>query len=770
MTKHRGMKQSIRWQLLVVVALLAALAACGGNSSSSPMPKPTVAVSIAPGSAALSVGTSQQFSANVTGSSNKAVTWSVVESNGGSIDASGNYTAPMKSGDFHVQATSQADTTKSASVAVNVTAPAPVFSTTAPTTSAEATLYSYALSVSDPAGTPVTVSLTAAPDGAALSGGTISWTPTWEQSRRSNNFVVTATSDAGGTSTQEWTLSPDGTVYGHYFLHFWGSGSDVVIPERDFSVPPISRNPGGLLVWAPQADGSLMAINGVGYADGTFKFPGVPAGNYILSLNGHPDQVQGIWENTSTFYWDADENGYPPLDPSQWWPEALVINTTGLDPFVLATDQFSLYDRDGYWDFTSWLPDGGTTLTFATPYLLENAPSRTDRWVAADIVGVPGTDPFTSHMVGPAWIKPFSAIDDGTTVNFSAELVRTNPQSMDLNVVFSSFASAFASSGPGGSIPYSFEAMATSEVKLPKSSLSDPSIGQDTPVLADAYIQGPTVPGDPDPWPKDGRGNDIWPDDKSYGTLNYNNPFGDSEKTVYIVDARATFSIPFPGSTDPLPWTVDMSYATTTPSGAMAPLISPPSNGNADGVDFLTGGSIASATPTLQWDAPATRPNETTDVVTYDIFICEPQSGGGKGGKGGGGGATCVASLYVNNVNANSFVVPAGILQVGHSYIFTITAVSVRDYDAVNQQRFSYPVATSQVASAAITVAGPSKMPVRQPAKSSILQVAGVNTAQHRSVIPTTRGGTRSAMRLRAPSGRAPKFIENQQPVTTSAE
>lgn len=762
--KQHGRKQSVRWQLLLVVALLAVLSACGGSSSKTIVPPPTVAVAVTPGSATVPVGTSQQFSATVTGSSNTAVTWAVQESDGGTIDAAGNYTAPMKSGSFHVVATSQADTSKSANVGVSVTAPAPVFSTTAPTASAEGTLYSYVLSASDPAGTPVTLALTSAPDGAVFSAGTISWTPTWNQSRKSNNFVVTATSDAGGTSTQEWTLAPDGTVYGHYFLHFWGSGSDVVIPERDFSVPPISRDPGILLVWAPQSDGSLLPIPGVGFADGTFKFSGVPPGNYIVSLEGHADQVQGIWANTSTFYWDADENGYPPLDPSQWWPEALVINTTGLDPFVLATDQFSLYDRDGYWDFTGWLPDGETTYTFATPYLLENAPSRTDRWVAVDVEGVPGTDPFTSHVMGPAWVQPFSAIDDGTTVNFSGELVRTVPQSMDLNVSFSSFASAFTSAGPGPSTPYIFEAMATSEVKVPKSTLSDPSIGQDTPIFADAAIYGPTVEGDPDPWPKDAKGNDIWPDDKSYGTLNYNNPFGDGEKTVYIVDARANFSIPFPDSSDPLPWAVDISYATTAPlSGPISSILSPPTNGKADDVDFLTGGTVASTTPTLQWDTPATRPNEATDAVTYDIFICEPQSAGGKGGKGGGGGVTCVLSLYVSNVDTNSFVVPTGILQAGHSYIVTLTAVSQRDYDPINEQRFSYPVATSQLASAAITVAGSTKNSAHSQANKTAHPIVGVNTAQSRTVLPTVRGSAHS-MRFRSPAGYAPGFVEKQQP------
>jgi hypothetical protein len=369
MIKRRDVKQSVRWELMLAVALLLVLAACGSGSNSA-SPPPAIAVAVSPGSPSVSVGGKQQFTATVTGTSNTAVTWAVQESNGGTIDSTGNYTAPMKAGSFHVVATSQADSSKSAAAGISVTAPAPVFGSTPPTASAEGSLYSYAVAATDPAGTAVTLSLTTAPAGAQLNNGTIAWTPTWNQSRTPNPFLVTAKSAAGGTSTQSWTLAPDGTVYGHYFLHFWGSGSDTVIPERDFSVPPFERNPGVLMVWAPKADGTLNPIQGVGFSDGTFQFSGVPAGSYIFSFDGHPQNVFGIWENTSTLYWDADENGYPPLDPSQWWPEALVINVTGFDPFVLATDQFDLYDRDGYWDFTSWSPDGATSFAYATPYLL----------------------------------------------------------------------------------------------------------------------------------------------------------------------------------------------------------------------------------------------------------------------------------------------------------------------------------------------------------------------------------------------------------------
>ena len=81
---------------------------------------PVVAVSISPLSAALLTGGTQQFTAYVSGSSNTAVTWSAT---GGTVSSSGLYTAPATAGTYSVTATSQADSTKSASATVTVTAP-----------------------------------------------------------------------------------------------------------------------------------------------------------------------------------------------------------------------------------------------------------------------------------------------------------------------------------------------------------------------------------------------------------------------------------------------------------------------------------------------------------------------------------------------------------------------------------------------------------------------------------------------------------------------
>jgi WD40 repeat protein len=89
------------------------LTGCGGGGGGAN----PIEVSISPFAANLDQGGSQSFTANVP------VNWTVQEGTaGGSITNMGVYTAPNKSGIFHVIATSQADTTKSATATVSIAA------------------------------------------------------------------------------------------------------------------------------------------------------------------------------------------------------------------------------------------------------------------------------------------------------------------------------------------------------------------------------------------------------------------------------------------------------------------------------------------------------------------------------------------------------------------------------------------------------------------------------------------------------------------------
>src|SRR6266436_4282774 len=108
---------------LVLLILPVVFTGCGGGGGTPieiPIP---LGISISPPAANLNQGGTQSFIAAVSGASNTAVNWTVREgAAGGSITSMGVYTAPNRSGTFHVIATSQADMTSSATAPVTIAA------------------------------------------------------------------------------------------------------------------------------------------------------------------------------------------------------------------------------------------------------------------------------------------------------------------------------------------------------------------------------------------------------------------------------------------------------------------------------------------------------------------------------------------------------------------------------------------------------------------------------------------------------------------------
>ena len=97
---------------LTIGALFAT--ACGGSTSNATVEAPpagqSIVVSTAPADTDVPPGGSVRFSAQVTGSADSSVSWMVVEADGGTVDASGVYTAPPTEGTYHVQAMSALST------------------------------------------------------------------------------------------------------------------------------------------------------------------------------------------------------------------------------------------------------------------------------------------------------------------------------------------------------------------------------------------------------------------------------------------------------------------------------------------------------------------------------------------------------------------------------------------------------------------------------------------------------------------------------------
>ncbi len=93
----------------------------GADAASKPA---GVTLTISPKGVAIAPSGSETFTCTVTGSTNTACTWQVTETGGGSVTSAGVYKAPATVGTYHVVATSAADTTKSDTATVVVTAPA----------------------------------------------------------------------------------------------------------------------------------------------------------------------------------------------------------------------------------------------------------------------------------------------------------------------------------------------------------------------------------------------------------------------------------------------------------------------------------------------------------------------------------------------------------------------------------------------------------------------------------------------------------------------
>jgi alpha-tubulin suppressor-like RCC1 family protein/uncharacterized protein YjbI with pentapeptide repeats len=183
-----------------------------GAGANSPVPVQigAVTVTVTPGTASLTFGQTQTFTAVAAGAFNQAVTWSVQETGGGTISAAGLYTAPSTAGTYTVRAESVADPTKSGTAIVTTAAPGVVTVAIVP------------LAVDPTVGTPLTISATVT--GSTNTGVTWSVSPAGATIAQDGsflatvrgNYTVTATSQADPTKSASTVV----TAWGPFFTTF----------------------------------------------------------------------------------------------------------------------------------------------------------------------------------------------------------------------------------------------------------------------------------------------------------------------------------------------------------------------------------------------------------------------------------------------------------------------------------------------------------------------------------------------------------------------
>ncbi|KAB0664416.1 hypothetical protein F6V25_12810 [Oryzomonas japonica] len=103
--------------LIISLAFTLSLCACGGGGGGG-----GVGIAFNPATYSVAAGGSIPLSVTVTNTSDISVAWSVQEAGGGTVSPIGTYTAPGTAGTYHVVATSNADTSRSAVATITVSA------------------------------------------------------------------------------------------------------------------------------------------------------------------------------------------------------------------------------------------------------------------------------------------------------------------------------------------------------------------------------------------------------------------------------------------------------------------------------------------------------------------------------------------------------------------------------------------------------------------------------------------------------------------------
>jgi len=172
-----------------------------------------IGVSLAPGTATLTISQSQQLTATVTGSSNAAVTWSLAPAVG-TITSGGLYTAPASIAAAQtvvVTATSVADSTKSATTMITLK-PAAVSLTPATVSLQPSQNQTFTASVSGTANTTVTWSLSQTLGSYASTATSLTYiAPSTAATAQTVTITATSSADPTKTATAVITL-PQTTI------------------------------------------------------------------------------------------------------------------------------------------------------------------------------------------------------------------------------------------------------------------------------------------------------------------------------------------------------------------------------------------------------------------------------------------------------------------------------------------------------------------------------------------------------------------------------
>jgi hypothetical protein len=410
--------------LLVAIALAVANSGCGVtafSSSQQSASQPRIAVAISPASASLQTGGTQQFTAVVSGTSNTAVAWTAT---GGTISNSGFYTAPNSAGNFTVTVTSVADTTKSVSATVNVSAQPPTVSVSISPTSASLQTggtQQFTATVSGTSNTAVTWSAT---------GGTISNSGLYTAPNSPGSFTVKATSVADTTKSASASVtvtsaspviavSPTSVSFSTIPATTTSSQALVVTNSGGSTLTVSQANVSGSTVFSVTAPTFPFTLSPGQSSTVTIQFAPLTAGTY----NGSLSLVSNA-SNTLPAIPLSGTATAPPTYLLSVYPTSLSFGSVLVGSAVTQTATLSNTGNSSVTVFSASTTGAGFSVTGVTfPFSIAAGASRsvTIRFAPQVSGAVSGVASFTSN-----------ATNSPTTISLSGTGIVPLPHSVDL--------------------------------------------------------------------------------------------------------------------------------------------------------------------------------------------------------------------------------------------------------------------------------------------------------------------------------------------------
>jgi hypothetical protein len=289
------------FRLALGIAALVCTAACGGGGGDIPEPPPGpvfVTVTVTPSSAQPFLGQTQQFTAEVTGTTNTAVTWSVNGVTGGgpgtgTISTSGLYTAPQSlpsPASVTLTATSQADPVKFGAATVTVRSDLAVsVAPTAAPAELGATLPAFTVSVSGTGSfsSNVTWSVNGVAGGSATFG-TITPSGVYTAPRilpSPASATITATSVADSSRSASATV----TITSNFTFEVTGPATLINGASAQFTgavTPVAGSNPDAGTNWSVSGSGCVGVACGLIDSTGRYTAPNTPPNPPTVRITG----------------------------------------------------------------------------------------------------------------------------------------------------------------------------------------------------------------------------------------------------------------------------------------------------------------------------------------------------------------------------------------------------------------------------------------------------------------------------------------------------